>query len=277
MNLSRRVVRVRVAVALAGLTLTLSGCVLTSPPDVLRVTDPGDGRSGTIGGQDQNSSVKLRNFLVVSEGNGKAGTLVGAISNQTPKTVQVTLTIVQTGQDGQQSPIGTTTASVKAGEFLQFGDPAGGTGGTAAPSAPAQATSTPSPSTARSVGSSQTYTPAPSTTVSNPSDVGSEPATGLVVNYRIPSVPVPSGSILQLFARTADGGGTTIELPVLPPFGEYAYLAPKATASPTPSAEPSTGATGSPGATVTPSGSASPSVDTSGAAKTNTPSPSPKP
>ncbi len=77
MNSSRRVVRVRVAAALAGLTLALAGCVLTSPPDVLRVTDPGDGRSGQIGGDDVNSGVKLRNFLVVSRGNNTPGTLVG--------------------------------------------------------------------------------------------------------------------------------------------------------------------------------------------------------
>jgi hypothetical protein len=110
--------------------------------------------------------------------------------------------------------------------------------------------------------------------------VGSEPASGRVANYRIAAVPVPAGTVLQLLARTADGGGTTIELPVLPPFGEYAYLAPQVAASPTPTptptSTPGTGATSSPGATVTPTGRPSPSVDTSGAATTD-PDVSPSP
>ena len=236
MNSSRRVVRVRVAAALAGLTLALAGCVLTSPPDVLRVTDPGDGRSGQIGGDDVNSGVKLRNFLVVSRGNNAPGTLVGAISNQTGKTVKVTLTIEQARQDGQQAPpVGTTTVDVTAGEYVQFGDPAGGTGGTATPTAGSSA--------------------------SSPDDIGSEPASGRVTGYRIGNVPQPAGALLRLVARTADGGGTTIELPILPPVGEYAYLAPSPSASaPSPTSTPSTSATSSP------SGSKSPSVDPSGAA-----------
>jgi hypothetical protein len=237
-NSSRRVVRVRVAAALAGLSLALAGCVMTNPPDVLRVTDPGDGRSGQIGGTDVNSGVKLRNFLVVSDGSGAAGTLVGAIANQTGKTAKVTLTIVQTGQDGQQTPVGATTVDVAPGEYVQFGDPAGGTGGTASPT----------------TGSS----------ASSPDDIGSEPAAGRVTNYRIANVPQPAGAFLQLFARTGDGGGTTIQLPILPPVGEYAYLAPSPSASvrPTPTSSP----TSSPTATSSPSGSQSPSVDPSGAA-----------
>ena len=72
MNSSRRVVRVRVAAAVAGLALALAGCSYTNPPDVLTVTDPGDGRSAVIGGDDGNGGVKLRNFLVVSDGSGQA-------------------------------------------------------------------------------------------------------------------------------------------------------------------------------------------------------------
>jgi cell division septation protein DedD len=235
-NSSRRVVRVRVAAALAGLSLALAGCVMTNPPDVLRVTDPGDGRSGQIGGSDVNSGVKLRNFLVVSEGENKPGTLVGAISNQTGKPTKVTLTIVQTGQDGQPEPVGTTSVDVAAGEYVQFGDPAGGTGGTATPTAGSSA--------------------------SSPDDIGSEPAAGRVTGYRIESVPQRAGALLRLLARTADGGGVTIELPILPPVGEYAYLAPSPSASPRPSPTSSP----SESATSSPSGSQSPSVDPSGAA-----------
>jgi hypothetical protein len=263
-NSSRRAVRVRVATAVAGIALVLAGCTVTNPPDVLKVTDPGDGRSGQIGAQEADGAVKLRNFLVVSDGSGKPGTLVGAVSNETAKPATVTLTVVQTEQGGQQTPIGTTTVTLKPSEFLQFGDPAGGTGGTTTPTG-AAGTSSPSSSPAESIGSGATYTPTPPPSAST-GQVGPEPATGRVTNYQIKTVPAPAGSVLQLFARTADGGGTTIDLPVLPPVGEYAYLAPKASASPSPTSSP------------TPSGSVSPSVDTSGAAtQSNTPRPTTTP
>jgi hypothetical protein len=251
-NSSRRRVRVRVATAVAGLSLALAACSFTSPPDVLKVSDPGDGRSGQISAPGTDGAVKLRNFLVVSNGNGAPGTLVGAVSNETAKAVTVTLTVVQTEQGGQQSPIGTTTVSVKPSEFLQFGNPAGNGGtGSAASASPS---SSPTSSPAESIGSSATYTPTPPPSSSTGSVGPTAPAAGLVTNYRISTVPQPAGAVLQLFARTADGGGTTIDLPILPPVGEYAYLAPKASASPSPTSTPS------------PSGSASPSADTSGAA-----------
>jgi hypothetical protein len=173
--------------------------------------------------------VKLRNFLVVSDGNGKAGTLVGAISNETTGSVQVTLTVVQTDQGGQQSPVGSTSVSLKPSEFVQFGDAAGGT------ATPTDAAASPSTGAAGSA--------------------GSQPATGRVVGYRIPSVPAPAGAVMQLFARTA-AGGLTLDVPILPPVGEYAQLAPQASSS----------ATSTPSPTSSPSGSSSPSVDTSGAA-----------
>jgi len=263
-NFSRGGMRLRVAAAVvAALTLALAGCTRTSPPGVLAVTDPGDGRSGAIGGDAGNGGVKLRNFLVVSEGNGKPGTLVGAISNETNGPVQVTLTVVQTDQSGQQSPIGSTSVSLKPSEFVQFGNPAGGSGGTASPTG-AAATPTSTPSTAESIGSKTPYTPTPDT-VSNSSALGPQPATGRVVDYRIPTVSPPAGSVLQLFARSAEGG-VTIDLPVLPPVGSYAELAPQATSSSASSPSP----TGSAGST------SSPSVNPSGAA-TQTPTAEPSP
>ena len=258
MNSSRRAVHIRVATAVAGIAVALAGCTVTNPPDVLKVTDPGDGRSGQIGDPGADGAVKLRNFLVVSDGNGKPGTLVGAVSNETAKAVTVTLTVVQTEQGGQQSPIGTTTVQLKPSEYLQFGDPAGGTGGTASPTGAAVSPS-PSSSPAQSIGSDTTYTPTPPPSASTGSVGPTAPAAGRLTNYRISSVPQPAGALLQLFARTADGGGTTIELPILPPVGEYAYLAPGAGASPTATSAP------------TPTGSLSPSVDTSGAATQSTP------
>ena len=218
MNSSRGVVRVRVAAAVAALALTLAGCTMTSPPDVLKVTDPGDGRSAAIGTEDGNGGVKLRNFLVVSDGSGKPGTLVGAVSNETTEPVQITLTFVSTDQSGQQSPIGSTNLTLKPSEFVQFG---GAGSATASPGA---------------------------------TDSPSAPVTGRAVDFQIPTVPERSGDVIQLFARTAQGGAT-IDMPILPPVGEYAHLAPTASST----------------ATSSPSGSSSPSGDTSGA---GTPSPS---
>jgi hypothetical protein len=231
---SRRRVRVRVGTAVAGLCLVLAGCSYTNPPDVLKVSDPGDGRSGQIA-SNNDGAVKLRNFLVVSDGNGKPGTLVGAVSNETSQPATVTLTLAQTDQSGQPTPVGTTTVTLKPSEYLQFGDPAGGSGGTT--------TATPGASASTGV-------------------VGPEAATGRVTNYQIPAVQAPTGGFMQLSARTAGGGGTLIDVPILPPVGEYAYLAPQASASASPTSSP------------TPSGSVSPSVDTSGAA-TQTASASP--
>ena len=261
---SRGVVRVRVAAAVVvGLTLGLAGCSATNPPDVLAVTDPGDGRSGAIGGNNGNGGVKLRNFLVVSDGNGKPGTLVGAISNETGAPVQVTLTVVQTDQGGQQSPVGTTQVSLKASEFVQFGDPAGSTSGTA--SASASATPSPPTSAAESVGSGASYTPTPPPTAGAPTDIGAEPATGRVVNYQIPAIQAPAGAFMQLVARAA-AGGVTLDVPILPPLGAYSRLAPQASPS----------ATSSPSPTSSPESSPSPSVNSSGAAtQTATGSPSP--
>jgi hypothetical protein len=246
-NSSRGVVRVRVAATVAGLTLALAGCSYTSPPDVLKVTDPGDGRSGAIGGDAGNGGVKLRNFLVVSDGSGKPGTLVGAVSNETTGPAQVTLTVVATDQSGQQTPVGSTNVSLKPSEFVQFGSPAGATTSPAAASA-----ATPSTSAAQSVGSSASYTPTPPPSGDTNA---SGPATGRVIEYQIPTVPERSGEVIQLVARTAQGGAT-INMPILPPVGEYAHLAPSAGSS----------ATSSPSPTSSPEQSSSPSVDPSGAA-----------
>jgi hypothetical protein len=251
-NSSRGVVRARVAAALAGLALGLAGCSVTSPPDVLKVTDPGDGRSAAIGGDAGNGGVKLRNFLVVSDGSGKPGTLVGAVSNETNGNVQVTLTVVATDQSGQQNPVGSTNLSLKPSEFVQFGGPG------AATTSPAPATGSPSASAGSSAGSTPTPTAGGDAAAS-----GSQPATGRVIDYQIPTVPERSGDIIQLFARTAQGGAT-INMPILPPVGDYAHLAPSAASS----------ATSSPAPTSSPSASTSPSTGSSGAA-TQSPSVSP--
>ena len=139
MNSSRRVVRVRVAplragLAAAGVALALTGCSITNPATIATPFDAADGRNGQIGGepgegggidgQNQgNGGIKLRNFLVVSQGGQQPGVVVGAISNDTGSPAQLTLTVSTTGSNGQQ-PLGTTTVDLQPGEFVQLGQPA---------------------------------------------------------------------------------------------------------------------------------------------------------
>lgn len=216
MNSSRRVVRVRVAplrmgLAAAGVALTLTGCSLTNPATIATPFPVADGRNGQIGGepgvgggvdgQNQgNGGIKLRNFLVVSQGAQQPGVVVGAISNDTGSPTQLSLTVSTPGSNGQQ-PLGTTTVDLRPGEFVQLGHPAGS-------------------------GSSQ----------------------GQNVWFQIDKVPLPTGSVLQLSARTPTLGGTSFDVPIQAPVDEYASLTPTAAES-SPSASPSaTGAQPTPSA-----------------------------
>ena len=142
-NASRRVVRPRVrtgrrartAVAVAGVALALTGCTATSPQQTATPFEAGEGRNARIGGTDENSGIKLRNFLLVSNAQGGPGQVVGAISNQTDNEADVQLAVVTTTSDGQQQAAGQTVVKVPAGGFVQVGSPSAGTG-SATPAAP---------------------------------------------------------------------------------------------------------------------------------------------
>jgi hypothetical protein len=243
-NLSRRVVHVpmasaRAGLAAAGLALVLAGCSATNPATISTPFDPGDGRSAQIGGEPGtgggdgnyrgNGGIKLRNFLIVSEGQGKPGVVVGAISNDTGQNVTVQLEVAAKGGDGQQQSLGSTSIPLAPQQFVQLGNPAGLSGSASPSSSRADAT---------------------------------VPAAGPYVWFQVPSVPAASGSVLQLFARTPALGGASLSLPILPPVEEYANLTPtgSATASPSPTSSP----TGSPQPSPNPSAaSQSPSPSSS--------------
>jgi hypothetical protein len=192
------------AVAVAGVVLALSGCTETNPQQTQYPFDAADGRSARIGGTDDNSGIKLRNFLVVSNAQGGPGTVVGAISNQTSAEADVQLAIVTTTSDGQQQAAGQTVVKVPAGGFVQIGSPS-------------------SPGT-------------PVTASAAASSSGSGGAPGQVASFDITAVPAPPGAVVTMDARTPTIGGTSFDIPVLPADGYYATLLP----SSTPSGQPST-------------------------------------
>jgi hypothetical protein len=249
-NPSRRVVHLRIAslrtgVAAAGVALALAGCSATNPATIATPFNPGEGSSSQLGGEQGNGGgdgnyqgnggIKLRNFLVVSQGGNKPGVIVGGISNATSQAATVQLTLSNPDANGQQQAIGTTSVQLKPGEFVQFGNPAG-VSGTASPSS-TQADAT-------------------------------RPAAGQYVWFQVPSVPGIPGDVIMMSARTAALGGTSFSVPVYPPVEYYANLTPTTSAAPTPSGTLSP--TGTPTGTPNPS-AASQSPTESGASPSVSP------
>jgi hypothetical protein len=233
-NPSRRVVHLRIAslrtaLAAAGIALALAGCSGTNPQTIATPFNPGEGGSAQLGGEpgnggndgnyQGNGGVKLRNFLVVSQGKDKPGVIVGGISNDTSEAATVQLQLATEGSDGQPQSLGETSVQVKPGEFVQFGNPAGASG-----------------------------TASPADTQSD----ATAPAAGPYVWFQVPTVPVIPGSIITMNARTSTLGGTSFNVPVYPAVEYYANLTPTASASPSATLSP----TGSPSTSANPSGAA---------------------
>ena len=118
MNPSRRVVHVRIAPlavgsVAAGLVLALAGCSGTNPATIATPFDPAEGRNAQIGGEpgngggdgnyQGNGGIKLRNFLIVSQGNGQPGVVVGAVSNDTGQPVGCDAPGRTTDQDAERA------------------------------------------------------------------------------------------------------------------------------------------------------------------------------
>jgi hypothetical protein len=247
-NRSRRVVHLRIAslrtaLVAAGVALALAGCSATNPATIATPFNAGEGGSAQLGGEpgngggdgnyQGNGGIKLRNFLVVSEGRNKPGVIVGGVSNDTAQTATVQLQLAVEGSDGQPQSLGETSVQVQPGQFVQFGHPAGASG------------------------------------TASPADTGSgtAPAASPYAWFQVPTVPVIPGSIITMNARTSTLGGTSFNVPVYPAEEYYATLTPTSSPSPSPSATVSpTGspsASGSPSTSANPSGAASPSPTTS--------------
>jgi hypothetical protein len=251
-NRSRRVVHVRIAslrtaIAAAGVALALAGCSATNPATIATPFNPGEGGSAQLGGEpgngggdgnyQGNGGIKLRNFLVVSQGKGEPGVVVGGISNDTDQDATVQLMLATAGSDGASQPLGQTSVQVKPGQFVQFGNPA-------------------AVSASASPGSSQPD--------------ASAPAAGPYVWFQVPTVPVIPGSIITMQARTSTLGGTSFNVPVYPALEYYANLTPTAGATPTSSVTLSP--TGSPTQSANPSGAATQSPTGTGGSSSPSPS-----
>jgi hypothetical protein len=249
-NRSRRVVHVRIAslrtaIAAAGVALTLAGCSATNPQTIATPFNPGEGGSAQLGGEpgngggdgnyQGNGGIKLRNFLVVSQGKGQPGVVVGGISNDTAEEATVQLMLATEESDGSPQSLGQTSVQVKPGEFVQFGNPA-------------------ALSASASPGSSQAEATAP----------GGGPS----VWFQVPTVPVIPGSIITMQARTSKLGGTSFNVPVYPAVEYYSSLTPTASASPSSTLSP----TGSPSTSANPSGAARQSPTGSGSSESASPS-----
>jgi hypothetical protein len=249
-NSSRRVVHLRIAslrtaLAAAAVGLALAGCSVTNPATIATPFNAGEGGSAQLGGEpgtgggdgnyQGNGGIKLRNFLVVSQGKDKPGVVVGGISNDTDQPATVQLTLAAEGSDGSPQPLGQTSVQVKPGEFVQFGNPAGLSGSASPGSTQADAT-----------------TPA-----------------AAYAWFQVPTVPVIPGSIISMDARTSSLGGTSFNVPVYPAVEYYASLTPTTSASPSSSATLSP--TGSPSTSASPSGAATQSPSESGASTSASP------
>ncbi|WP_147279142.1 hypothetical protein [Dermatophilus congolensis] len=120
--------RVR-SLAAAGLTgiaaLALAGCQWTSPIQTDKAYAPADGAMFEMGG------LHLQNVVVVSEGNGKPGTISALAVNNTQQPVKVGFANPQ-GQPGQQF-------DVPAGGSLQFGGQKEGAASVTLPQVPTTA------------------------------------------------------------------------------------------------------------------------------------------
>jgi hypothetical protein len=264
-NPTRRVVHVRIAslrvgAAAAGVALALAGCSATNPATIATPFDPADGRNAQLGGEpgngggdgnyQGNGGVKLRNFLLVSQGGDQAGVVVGAISNDTGRAARLALSVVTADSSGQAQELGSTTVNLPPGAFVQLGNPVGASGG------------------ATSAGTaSATSSGAAGPGVSPSTAVGNEPAQNQVLWFQVTKVPRPAGAVIQLVARDPVLGSVSLDLPILPPVDEYANL------TPTPPA-PSPSSTGGPTASIGGSTTPQPTANPSGAAHQPTPTPS---
>ncbi|HEY6797016.1 MAG TPA: hypothetical protein VI248_20275 [Kineosporiaceae bacterium] len=94
MDSSRRpVAAFMLAIGLVGFSAAASGCSVASPKTIMTPYQAADGTNADLPlGPD--TSVQLRNFLLVSAAKGQPGVLVGAVSTSSPEPVQLQVSVV---------------------------------------------------------------------------------------------------------------------------------------------------------------------------------------
>lgn len=99
-----------------GAAMTLSGCVLASPAVTTRPYPAGDGFNGSITDPASNSTIKLNNFFVVTQGKGQPGSLIGGVVNTGTAGVLVDIAVA----DGSQA-VGEASVTAAPGKLVQIG------------------------------------------------------------------------------------------------------------------------------------------------------------
>ncbi|GAA4287063.1 hypothetical protein [Georgenia daeguensis] len=97
------------ALAALGGTLTLSGCAVANPITTAEPYAPSDGIRVAV-----SDEVVVENLMILTEGEGQPGHLLGAVVNRSGEDVEVSFTI---GEGGATVPV-----RVDAGEHVNFTD-----------------------------------------------------------------------------------------------------------------------------------------------------------
>ena len=122
-NTSRRTAAMVAGIGMTSLALVLSGCSAWAPQTAAQPYVPSDGAAAEIGRQEY-GGVKLRNFLMVSNGKGTPGVLVGAVVNEGTAPVTVNLQVGSSGEGG--GLLGEQSVTVRPGELVKVGAGDGG-------------------------------------------------------------------------------------------------------------------------------------------------------
>ncbi len=125
----------RLGFTLAVAVLALTACELGNPATGTSPYPASDGTDGTITDPAGGTNISLQNFLLVSEGRGQPGNLVGAIANDGRASVTVSLTLYKDDSAATASQSdGESSVEVPAGGLVTLGQPAAVATGAAAPS-----------------------------------------------------------------------------------------------------------------------------------------------
>lgn len=180
--------RWQAASAAALLAVGLSACQVASPITTDLIYDPGDGVSAHVGG------LLMRDLLVVSEGRGAPGAVLGVAVNPSNEPIEVTVAIVDAGTPAEPSTV--DAGGPPRPEVPSEADLA------ALEAANASFSLTREVARQRHIRLDGAQTPVPGT-------------------EQIPAIIGDTGLYVTLQLESSDGGLTTVSVPVLAPCGDY--------------------------------------------------------
>lgn len=189
--LPRHGTRSRWQVASAALLMAvgLSACQVASPITTDLIYDPGDGVSADLG------SVVMRDLLVVSEGRGTPGAIVGMAVNRGTEPVEVTVSVLDAGM-----PSESVDSEIEAAPPR--------------PELPSEQELAALQAATTSFSLTREVTGQRSARL----DGGQTPVPG---SELIPAIVTDAGMLVTLQLQSSDGEIATVAVPVLPPCGPY--------------------------------------------------------